>query len=71
MGWTYRNLKVDVLVGVRAHLVVEAELVLADLVGREDKVALALVEALEQDLAVGVSDLVVDVKGPARLDLIC
>lgn len=68
-GLSYRNLKVDVLVGIRAHLIVEAELVLARLVGREDKVALALVETLEEDLAVGVGDLVVDVERATRLDL--
>jgi hypothetical protein len=39
---TDSNLKVNKLLGERAHLVVEAELVFADLVCREDKVSLSL-----------------------------
>lgn len=43
---TNRNLKIDHLFGKRGHLVVEAEPVLADTLGRKDKVALALFGAV-------------------------
>ncbi len=66
---TYANLEVDVFVRVRAHLVAEAELVLARVGGREDVVALSLVQALEDDLAGGAGHIVVDVERAARLNL--
>lgn len=64
---TDRDLKVDKLVGVGAHLVVEAEAVLADLVGGKDKVALSLLLTVEDVLSTRAGDLVVDVKGSSRL----
>ena len=66
---TNRNVKVDVFLGKRAHLVVEAERVLAGLLGRKDKVAAPLLFALENDLATRALDDVVDIKRTARLDL--
>jgi hypothetical protein len=69
---TYGNLKIDQLLSKCAHLVVEAEPVLADLVGREYKVALALLGTVEDDLLVstvasGPDDRVVDIKRSTRL----
>src|SRR5699024_8260371 len=64
---TNRNVKVDVFLGKRAHLVVEAERVLAGLLGRKDKVAAPLLFALENDLATRALDDVVDIKRTARL----
>lgn len=58
----HRNLKVDELVGDGAHLVVEAELVVTDLVAGEDEVALALLLALGDDLARRGVDLEVDIE---------
>ena len=66
---TNGNLKVDKLLAVRAHVVVEAELVLANIVGREDKVALLLLLALHDNLAGRARDLVVDVERASGLDL--
>lgn len=65
----YRDFEVNHLVRDGAHLVVEAEAVLARLVRSEDKVALALVRAVEDGLVVGADDRVVDVEGAAGLDL--
>lgn len=42
---------------------------LASLFGRKDKVALTLIEAIKQNLAIGVGHLVIDVEGAARLNL--
>ncbi len=66
---TDRNLKVHHLLGKRRHLVVEAERILARLVGREDKVALALLLAVHDLLVAGALDGVVHVKRTASLDL--
>jgi hypothetical protein len=43
---TNRNLKIDHLFGKCGHLVVETEPVLADTLGRKDKVALAFFGAV-------------------------
>jgi hypothetical protein len=67
-GISYRNLKVDKLLGVGAHLVVEAKLVLAHLLGGKDKVALPLLLALHDESVVGARHFVVDVEGAAGLD---
>ena len=67
---TNRDLKVDVFLRVRAHLVAEAELVLALLDGREDKVALPLVLPVHDDLAARSADFVVDIKRAAGLYLL-
>ncbi len=65
----HRNLKVDKLLGVGAHLVVEAELVLAGVPRREDKVALPLLLAVHDVPPIGARDAVVDVEGAAGLHL--
>lgn len=67
---SYGNLKVDEFVGEGAHLVVEAELVLANDVGVEDKVALALLLAIEDDLLVRAGDNVIDIERTTGLDLV-
>ncbi len=68
-GAAYSDLKVNELLRVGAHIIVEAELVLSGLVGGEDKVALAFLLAVEDDLRVGAGYLVVDVERTSRLDL--
>lgn len=66
---TDRNLKVHKLLGKCAHLVVEAERVVADLLRREDKVALSLLFALQDDLSARALDSVVDIERATRLNL--
>lgn len=67
---TYGNLKVDELLGECAHLVAEAERVLAGCLGGKGKVALALLFALHNDLAHGAFDNVVNVKRATGLHLL-
>jgi hypothetical protein len=72
-GTSYGNLKVHKLLGERAHLVVEAEAVLAHLVGREDEIALALLHPVEDDLlrpaiGPGAHHGVINVERAAGLD---
>lgn len=66
---THGNLEVDKLLGECAHLVVEAERVVANLVRSEDKVTLALLLAVQNDLLVRGRDGVVDIKRATGLDL--
>ena len=66
---TNSYLEIDVFVCVCAHLVAEAELVLADLVGGKDKVTLALVLAIGDDFTAGSCDFVVDIERPSGLHL--
>lgn len=66
---TYGNLKVHHLLGECRHLVVEAELVFADALGCEDEVALALLVAVQDDLAAGRGHGEVNIEGAAGLDL--
>jgi hypothetical protein len=61
-GCAYRDLKVDKLLGVGAHLVVEAELVFANLLGREYKVALPLLLAVQDVLPIRTRHPVVDIE---------
>lgn len=56
------DLKVDKLLGEGAHLVVEAERVCAGLLSGEDEIALAFLLGLEDDLAAGGFDDVVDIE---------
>lgn len=70
-GSAYRDLEVHRLLGEGAHLVVEAEAILAHIVGREDKVALSLLGTVENHLVVGASYCVVDIEGATGLDLQC
>ena len=62
---TNRNLKVDKILPVRAHFVVETKFVVADLVSREDKVALAFLFPVQNDLIPWTGDIVVYIKGAA------
>lgn len=59
---TYSDFEIDKLVGDSAHLVVEAERVVTDVVASEDKVSLALLLAIRNDLARGPGDLEIDIK---------
>ena len=63
------DVKVDEFLGEGGHVVLEAELVFADMVRREHVVALPLALANEHDLAVRVLDLEVDVERPSGLHL--
>jgi hypothetical protein len=66
---THSNLKVYRLIGERAHLIAEAEAVLAQVVRGEDELALALLVAFGYDALVGCVDLVVYIEGAAILNL--
>src|SRR3569833_1421660 len=66
---TYSNLEVDVFIRIRAHLVAEAELILADVVGTEDEVALSLILTIQNDLARGAGNLVIDIERASGLHL--
>lgn len=66
---THRDLEIDKLVGDGAHLVVEAERVVTDLIAGEDKVALALLLALCDYLARRGGDLKVDIERASGLYL--
>jgi hypothetical protein len=68
--WTNRNLKVHKLLGEGAHLIIEAELVFANLVRCEDEIALPLLLPVHDDFVVGAGNLVVHIKGAARLYLV-
>jgi len=70
MGNTYSDFKVDKLLGVCAHIVGEAELVLSNIIGREDKVSLALLLALNDDPASRAGDFIVDIERTAGLNLL-
>jgi hypothetical protein len=69
LGWCFtsgltldNNVKVDKLVGERAHVILEAKGVFADCVGGEDKVTLALALAVNENLVIGVLYFKVDVE---------
>jgi hypothetical protein len=66
---TYGNLEIDKLFGKCAHLVAEAKRVLANLLRCKSKIALALLFALHNDLALGSLDNVVNIKRTAGLNL--
>jgi len=65
----YSNLKIHRLLRDRAHLIVKAETVFPDLVGGENKVALSLLFAFEDDAVARADDAVVDVEGASYLYL--
>lgn len=52
-GLTNSDLEVNELLGGVAHLVAEAKLVVADGVGREDKVSLSFLLTVQDDLVAG------------------
>jgi len=68
-GEAYRDFKIHHLLRPGAHLVVEAEAVLARLFCREDGVELPLFTVLHYYLVVGTHHAVVDVEGAAGLHL--
>ena len=65
----HHDVEIDELLGERAHVILEAEGVFADMVGSEDVVTLALAYAVEENLVVGILHLVVDIEGASSLDL--
>ncbi len=66
---TNRNLEVDEFVRVGTHLVVETELVVANLSCRENKVAPTLFLSVHNDPVSRACDLVVYIEGTSRLHL--
>lgn len=66
---THSDLKVHKLVRKRAHLVVQAELVITRLQRCEHKVALALLFPVQNDLPVGTRHLIIDIEGASSLNL--
>lgn len=68
-GDTHRNLEIHHLLGKCRHLVVEAELVLADALRRENKVALSLLRPVYDDLVARRGDGEVDIERTTGLDL--
>lgn len=66
---TDRNLEVNKFLGESAHLVVEAKLVLAGLVGGKDEVPLAFSLAIHNVFAVRAGNLVVNIEGTSGLHL--
>lgn len=58
----YRNLKVYRLIRKRGHFIAEAKAVLAQIICREDELALPLLVSLGYDALAGGEDLVVDVE---------
>lgn len=69
MRFTHCDLEVHDLLGERAHLIVEAESVFADIVGGEDKVSLPLLIAFYDLVFVGADDFVIYVEGTSGLNL--
>lgn len=70
MACTNGDLEVYKLVRDGAHLVVEAERVVTDIIAREDKVSLSFLLPIYDDLARGACDLEVDIERTSRLDLV-
>jgi len=68
-GTTYSDLEIHHLFRERRHLIVEAEPVLSNIIRREHKVALALLCPIKYHLLRGSVHNVVDIEGPAGLDL--
>jgi hypothetical protein len=67
--YTDRYLEVNKFFCIGAHLIVETELVLADFVGGEYKIALTLFLSCHNDFPTRASHLIVDIEGPAGLYL--
>lgn len=65
----YSNLKVDKLLGVCAHLVIETERVFANLPGGEDKVSLPLLLAIHDVFPIGTRHFIIDIEGTTGLHL--
>jgi hypothetical protein len=68
-GCAHGNLKVDEFLRVRAHLVVEAELVLARFLRGKDEIALPLLLAVQDVPPVRASHFIVDIERTTRLHL--
>ena len=68
-GGTYGDLEIDHLLGECAHLIVKAEAVFAHVKRREDKIALPLLGAVENDFVGGADNRVVDIEGASGLHL--
>lgn len=66
---SYRNLKIHCLLRKRAHIIIETKPIFALLFSREDKIPLALFGRFHDDLAIRGDHAVIEVKGPAGLDL--
>lgn len=69
-GRSYRDFKINKLLGKRAHIVIKAESVLACLFRGEDKVPLSLLLRAHDNLVPGTDDTVVDIERATRLNLL-
>lgn len=68
---THSDLKVHKLLGESAHLVVKAESIFSNIVGREDEVALAFLLTIHNYSFIGSDDLIVNIERASCLDLVC
>lgn len=66
---TYGNFKVNHLFGEGRHLIAEAELVLSNILCREDIIALPFILSFQDFSLRRVRDFVVDIERATRLDL--
>ena len=67
---TYCDLEIHHLVGICRHLIAETEPVFPLGLRREDKIPLPFLLSLHDFLVIGAYHMVVDIEGPARLDLL-
>ena len=70
VGWTNSDFKIHSLLRKSAHFVAEAKPIVPFFVGREDKVALALLNAVENHFFRRCVDCVVDIESAASLYLL-
>lgn len=59
---THSYLEIHKFLGEGAHLIVETEPVLPNIISREDKVSLAFLLAVHHDLLVGADNFIVDIE---------
>jgi hypothetical protein len=61
-GSAYSDFKIHHLLRKRAHLIVKAEPILADIICREHKISLSFLRSIQYNLVCGPDDAVVDVE---------
>lgn len=65
----YSYLKIHHLLRKRAHLIIEAEPIFTSLLCRKHRIDLSLVRVFHDDFSIRPVDIVVNIKGAARLHL--